>query len=739
MIASHGCVIAWIALLFGARTLSAIAPPAGPDQTPVESDKGTNQHWAFQPIRRPSVPEVQGKRWALTPVDNFILAKLEQNGIAPTPPADKYTLLRRVTFDLTGLPPTPDEVEAFIRDKSPGALGRVVDRLLDSPRYGECWGRHWLDVVRYADTAGDSADYPVPQARLYRDYVIGSFNKDKPYDQFLREQIAGDLLPAEGEAERRERLIATGFIAISRRFSTTPEAVHHLTIEDTLDTMGRAVLGLSMSCARCHDHKFDPISMQDYYALYGIFSSTRYPYPGSETTQHQKDFVLMTPRAEAEVMMKPFTNQLALLTAEVTRLEKERDEARKLIQLSLAQGYTLEASEEPPPGKRRLTDITPDLDEAKKKRDEFAAHPPPVEWAYAVADGTPADAKIQKRGEPLTPGQEVPRGFLMVLGGQKLPPQEKGSGRLELAGWLTDPRNPLTARVMVNRIWQHHFGKGLVATPSDFGTRGQPPTHPELLDYLAQRFIESGWSIKTLHRLMVLSAAYQQSSGTDDLRITMDELNSAADGRRVNRKSRIENPDPDNHLCWRHDRRRLEAEEIRDAMLAVSGELDLTPGSPHPFPPESSWDFTQHAQFTAIYDSNQRSVYLMQQRIKKHPFLALFDGADANASTGERAASTTPLQALFMMNDPFLHAQAEKFATRLLNQRTGEIERIIRACELAMGRPPSRREIWNAENYLRQVGDRLKASQVPVDEVEKRTWESFARVLFGNNEFIFVD
>ena len=659
--------------------------------------------WSFQPLQHSPPPAVQNKRWAKNPIDSFVLAKLEDRGMTPMTAASRRVLIRRATFDLTGLPPTPEEIEAFLDDRSSKAFEKVIDRLLASPRYGERWGRHWLDVVRYADTAGDSADYPVPQAYRYRDYVIDSFNRDKPYDQFIREQLAGDLLPADSETERAERTIATGFIATSRRFGVHPEM--YLTIEDTIDVTGRALLGLTLSCARCHDHKFDPIPTQDYYALYGIFNSTRYPFPGSEEDRRQKDFVPLIAKEEVDVIRQPFQAKLEAVEAEIKNLTGELKAAKAAVR----------NGETPARNTAQLDKL---ITAAGKERDAILDQIPPYPTAFAVAESTPVNARVQKRGEPSNQGEEVPRRFLQVLGGQELPAGTKTSGRLELAGWIADQKNPLTARVMVNRIWQHHFGKGLVATPSDFGTRGLAPTHPELLDFLATRFIESGWSVKSMHRLMMLSATYQLAS--DD---------APKNSRR----------DPNNDFLWRANRQRLDAEAIRDAMLFVSGELDLTPGGAHPFPPETKWNFTQHAQFNAVYESRKSSVYLMQQRIKKHPFFATFDGADANATTAARQVSTTPLQALFMMNDPFAHEQAEKFAVRLLGSTSSEARSIDLAWRLAYGRPATREEAKEAREFLRRHWLRLAAKRVPLDQRVEQLWAGLTRVLLGSNEFLFVD
>ena len=674
-----------------AKPGSAGVPPATEEPTRRRSQ---GDHWAFRPVSNPAVPKVRNARWPKTSIDAFVLAKLEANGMTPNFAAERRTLIRRATFDLIGLPPSPEEISDFINDPSPNAFEKVIDRLLGSRQYGERWGRYWLDLARYADTAGDNADYPIPQAYKYRNYVIESFNRDKPYDQFLREQIAGDLLPASSPAEKRQQIIATGFLALARRFGTSPQLVHHLTIEDTIDTMGRSFLGLSLSCARCHDHKYDPIPTEDYYGLYGIFSSTRYPYAGAEDKKRPADLVPLIPTNEVDAILKPFNTELAAIDGELEKLQK---------QLEMLRRERLNSDE-----------VRSVIEETRRKRQALIDHAPAVDLAFAVAEGTATNAHVQRRGDPAMLGKEVSRHFLGILGGQSLPSNTKESGRLQLANWLTE--NPMTARVIVNRIWQHHFGKGLAQTPSDFGTRGRAPTHPELLDHLAQRFVQSGWSIKSMHKLIMLSQTYQQTSIDNSGYLSID---------------------PANDLLWKFNRQRLDAEAIRDSMLLLSGQLDPTPGGEHPFPSPHNWEFTQHNQFTAIYETSRRSVYLMQQRIKKHPFLAIFDGADANASTAERAASTTPLQALFMMNDPFLHRQAAQFGARLCGA-TCESERINRAYLMVFGRQARTDEVHEVIDYLRRFREQAQRSG-ELNQIEDRSWSSFARALFASNEFLYID
>ena len=1111
--------------------------------------------WSFAPISHPPIPVTKDAAWVANPVDAFILSKMEDHALHPTARAEKRQLLRRATFDLIGLPPTPEEMRAFMDDNSPNAYAKVIERLLASPHYGEKWGRHWLDVVRYADTAGETADYPVPLAWRYRNYAIDSFNADKPYDVFLQEQIAGDVLAKKGPVKKyAERATATGFLAISRRFGFDSENYHNLTIQDTIDTLGQSVLGLSLGCARCHDHKFDPVSMSDYYALYGIFDSSHYAFPASEQKQKFRSMLPLRPPGESRPRWREFDARVATLAR---KLEQQKQPVPAVVLRSLedfdgdfemqapaaggsngvlvppwiyegkiavstgaqspfknlyprgnvganvsvgtvdyriAQGihprrtrentrlfhinldFRVAAPEAATPGSHRfwigsqkgipavevlisstsvamragesaeiigtlkpnqwhnlqltfnlqtrevsgslgtpgeivnfpnrplappwpgeldfaqldsqyqsgaglpgmdldnfgaqdtallpvsttiaesaapgnepdfatlssdlqklvgidgafeaqsdggvpaspwgpgpnsvvkisaaaqspmqnifppiglgihmpnrgeydgfgqtVTNVKPDKDgvlfagfdfrcadataggdgswrfylghgpgssaaielffngseffrrsgdardavspihigewyqvqvrldtkaktyagviASKSSHHEFTGQvatgwdgtldytfidsyghrggvrpaldadnfihsdlplPPldgapvtvrrgdlqkvaeirqrltamtaelektkeelntlltdgPAEMAYGVVEGTPHNARIQVRGEMDHPAAETPRGFLTALGGGSLPPETEGSGRLELAQWITRADNPLTARVMVNRLWQYHFGRGLVTTPNDFGLRGQPPTHPELLDHLAGAFIKSGWSIKAMHRLIMLSSTYQQDSS------------GAGHGEYYNGFSR----------------RRLSAEETRDSILAISGELDLTPGREHPFPSPITWGFSQHGPFSAVYDHNKRSVYLMVQRIKRHPFLALFDGADPNASTPERRTTTVPTQSLFFLNDPFVHLKAEKFAQRLQTAQSEESARIVMATQLTLGRDPTDLETAEAGGFLAAYRTEMLASGQ--GNVEIGPMAAYVRTLFGSDEFLTLD
>ena len=909
--------------------------------------------WAFQPLKQVEPPTVKDSAWPSNDLDRFILAQQEARGLSHLATADKRTLIRRATFDLTGLPPTSAEIETFLKDDSAEAFAKLVDRLLASSAYGERWGRHWLDVARYADTAGDGADYPVREAGKYRNWVINSFNADQPYDEFLREQIAGDILAKSGPPDQyANRVTATGFLAIGKRYGYKPSPDYqHLDFADAIDSVGRSVLGLSLGCARCHDHKYDPVTAADYYALYGILQSSTWAFPGGEEQKRPVYFPPLVPPDEAKRLDQLKAAELARLDAEIGRLKSERStldsksfaggvdlgfegqtlgkppagvwlsagpnsviaeaqspfvhthpagtrgarlgsgqktggiryvfehglratpgkqmhftidfrtvaptDKRGAYRFYLGRGviaslavecsvtatefairdgakwevvrqlepgtwHTLRLTLDPekktysgiiasasgaasaprlsremnsdnahestrgltPPrspsltafqdkqlaanwdgildtficdgighvegpapvrdldniglmetpfgapgtgpvtspvlsadAKEKLAKVELDLAALTKSRVAEAARMP-YEVAYGVSEGTPVNVRIQQRGEPDKLGDEVPRRFLEILGGDALPTNSTGSGRLELAQWLTRPTNPLTARVFVNRVWQWHFGQGLVPTSSDFGTRGEAPSHPELLDWLTSQFVASGWKVKALHRLIMRSRTYQLASDDHAENLKLD---------------------PENRWLWRASRRSLDAESIRDAMLAVSGRLDRSPASPHPFPPVDTWGFTIHAPFHAVYDSNHRSIYLMVQRNRRHPFLALFDAADPNQSIAERQPTTTPTQSLFLMNSPFVHEQSAAFAQRLLAVEGDAATRVRSAFELAHGRIPSESDVTDAVTFITAYRDKLATQNIPPDQQSLAAWSAFARVLLTGNAFLYVD
>ena len=638
------------------------------------------KHWAYQPLKGNAAQTPAEENF----IDAHVRGRLKEQGLQSVDLADRRTLIRRVTFNLTGLPPTPMEVEAFLKDQKADAWYRVVERLLASPRYGERWGRHWLDLVRYADTAGDAGDYPIPEAYKYRNYVIDAFNKDKPYNQFVREQIAGDQLPAENEEQRWEQTIATGYIAISRRIGVSPHKLRHITIEDTLNNLGKTFLGLTIGCARCHDHKFDPIPTADYYALYGIFDSSVYPHAGAEHSPHRHSFVYRMGKAKADEVLKPFRSKLEPWN------KKERD------QFNLYQSFQREVVT----GSITRQSVWAGLEGIRARRAEVAKTFPNSDIAYAIVDGSASDVSIHKQGNPRDLGPKVRRGFLQILGGQQLPENTKASGRLELANWLTSSAEPLLARVIVNRIWHYHFGRGLVSTPSDFGVRGTAPTHPELLDMLAQHFIKSGWSMKTMHRLILDSETYRMAA-------TEHAGNLAKD--------------PDNHFLWRANRRRLDAEELRDSLLTFSAQLDITPGGRHPFPHRLTYFYRQHEPFQEKYVSNKRSIYQMQQRIQKNPYLDMFDGPDGGLHLGDRKASVTTLQALYFMNSKFIHEQAEAITERLPEEH--KVEYLY---ELVFNRRAEEKELEFAESYFAKDNSRQR-------------WAGYVRSMLSSNEFLFVD
>ena len=699
--------------------------------TVLAADAPANRspHWAFQRVTPKTPPAVQNAGWARTDVDRFILAKLEAAGTVPGPSADRRTLLRRATYDLIGLPPTPEEVEAFVADPSADAFNRVIERLLSSPHYGERWGRHWMDVVRYADTAGDNADYPVPEARLYRDYIIDSFNADKPYDQFAREQIAGDILAAQGSVDGyAERVTATGFLALSRRYATAPFEFNHLILEDAIETTGRAFLGMTFRCARCHDHKFDPVTREDYYALYGLFESTQFPYAGSEEFHSKKfprsGFQPLVPPAQHEPLFKAHAIRLASLEAAIKQHEDERTAEKQAI--GNVTNAAVRALDD------KLKTLNRELSDLKKP-----GGPAELPVAYAVAEGKPVDSRLQSRGEPNELGVPVRRRAPKFLAREEsLNIPDGASGRLPFSEWLTRPENPLTARVMVNRIWQHHFGKGLVATPSNFGLRGDPPTHPELLDYLASRFVESGWSIKSMHRLIMRSSTYQQGSVISDQSSVFSDQGS---GGRKERRVAAPTTDPLTTDYSRFPRRRLSAEEIRDTMLFIAGTLNLRRPGPHPFPKISEWKWTQHNPFKELYDSNHRSVYLMTQRLQRQPYLSLFDAPDANVSTDVRTDSTVPLQALYLMNNTFVQDQASAFAGKVMNAASSDEDRLKFACMTAWSREPNLNELTRAQQFLSQCREDLRRTEATEEQAGQKAWSSYTRVLLMANEFFYVD
>ena len=662
---------------------AADATPATEKVTEAERN-----FWSFKPVVAPAVPTVSAAeaKWAYNDIDKFVLAKQAQMKLTVGGDADKRTLLRRVTYDLTGLPPTPEEITAFMADKSPQAYERVVDRLLASKAYGERWGRMWLDVVRYADTTGGGGDYPVPQLAKYRDWVIEAFNEDIPYDTFIKDQIAGDLMPAATEPEHWKNVIATGYLAGA---STNDRAQ----IADAVDNLGYAFLGTTMACARCHDHKFDPIPTSDYYAIAGIFKSTHFPRAGDDGLRSQSEFYVRDPKQLDREDIKQFQAELKPIAGAIAAV----------LQL---------------PG--TYDDLLPQLE--RRRMNMYARAPVFPEDAYAVSDAPkPVEAQIQIHGDPTNLGDEVPRGFVQVLGGGPLPANTKGSGRLELANWIASANNPVTARVMVNRLWQGHFGRGIVATPNNFGTRGMPPSDQALLDYLATELVAKKWSIKAMQREMVLSHTYRLSTAKTD-------ANDAID--------------PDNIYLWRHNRLRLDAEEIRDSLLADAKLLDLKPAGPHPFPPQSEWNWEEQNPFAPDlkqYDDDHRTVYMLVQRTVKNPYMTLFDGPDAIASTDQRSSSLTPLQALFFMNAPLPKRCADHLAQELDDGKLTETAQLDSAFMDIYGRAPAKVESERSMEFVKKMTAKYVAGGDTPELARRKASAQLYQVMFSSNEFMFLE
>jgi cytochrome c553 len=620
----------------------------------------SKKHWAWQPVSKPAVPEVNPESfrgWPKTPIDNFILAKLEEKELKPNPPADKRTLIRRATFDLIGLPPTVEEVEAFVKDESPDAFAKVVDRLLASPHYGERWGRHWLDVARYSDTKGqvrrqrEDANYPF--AWTYRDYVIRSFNEDKPYNVFIIEQIAADKLPAT--AHNPANLAALGFLTLGDRFMGMQNDI----INDRIDVVTKGFLGLTVTCARCHDHKFDPIPTKDYYSLHGIFASCAEP--------------------ENEPVISKIVAGGDYSDYYKTRMELDR--AKKTIEDEFREAR-----------RTKNRETFKKLQRAQRENAGAVArleltHPGAPARAMVLEDVLkPHDSPVFIRGEAGNRGAVVPRRFLEVLSGPYRPPFTNGSGRLQLAYAVASKSNPATPRVMVNRVWLHHFGEGFVPTPDDLGTMSEPPSHPELLDYLAARFMDEGWSLKQMHRLIMLSSVYQQSSANNP---------------------RFAQIDPFNRLLWRANIQRLEFEVLRDSLLATGGALDPTM-------------FGRPVDLTKEPYSTRRTIYGFVDRSDVADVLINFDFATPDLPTGRRHQTTVPQQALFLMNSPLVVEQAKKLvALADFNQCQDDAAKIQFLYERIYQRPAREEEVKLGLEFISEKPEpeKVAAAEAPPQRI----------------------
>jgi hypothetical protein len=674
-------------------------------------DNSGHDHWAFRPPVDPPVPAVKSAAWPRSALDHFILAQLEAKGLQPAPPADRRTLLRRATFDLIGLPPTPAEVDAFLADTSAHAFARVVDRLLASPHYGERWARHWLDVARYADSNGLDENVAFGNAWRYRDYVVAAFNADKPYDQFLLEQLAGDLLPGSDSAGRHERLIATGFLALGPKvLAEGDEKKMELDIiDEQIDTLGRALIGLTLGCARCHDHKFDPITARDYHGLAGIFSSTR----TMESLKRVARWHEYPIGSEADRQRKAAHDQLVARSKDaIQQLAKTASDKLK----SDAKGGTpLPKHLEPLfPG-----DVQVELQRLREALTALEKKAPEMPAAMGVADGKVIDLPVFLRGDHLKPGKTVARQVPVILAGKAPPAFDVAhSGRLELANWLVRPDHPLTARVMVNRVWRWRFGRGIVPTPDNFGLLGEAPVNQPLLDWLAHRFVESKWSIKALHRTMMLSSTYQMSTATNDNTMHVD---------------------PENRLHGHASVARLEAETIRDNLLAVSGLLDRTMGGSLLHVKNRDYLFDHTSKDSTRYDSRRRAVYLPVIRNNVYDVFQLFDFPDPAVANGDRATTTVATQALFFLNSEFVAQVCEDWAAALLKDAglddAGRVERIYRS---AYARPPTAGEATAALSLVRSVESLLARDQPSAGRHRLQAWASLCQTVVSANEFVYI-
>jgi hypothetical protein len=803
--------------------------PRTGDAPPQVTKKGIDftearKFWAFHPVQRPAIPAVKNKKWVQSPVDAFLLAKLEQQGLEPASPAERRALIRRVTFDLIGLPPTAAETQAFVDDKTPDAFKKVVERLLASPHYGERWARHWLDLVRYAETNGHEYDNDKWEPWRYRDYVIRSFNEDIPYDQFVREHIAGDLLPTKRvrkDGGSLESPLGTTHLWFNEvlNSATDSEKSRADDVDNQIDVASKAFLGLTVACARCHDHKFDPIPTADYYSLAGVFHSTdireatldtpertakinelsrrirelnRELPPGTPTkatiTYRDEDKIFErfnegsfgkwvsqgiafgerpvndavdSRSAGSDVFSGTLTSPKFKTGKELflhvriggTKADPTLKERGRLRFTIVADGYkgqhivpdggpmkwktlrlTFErericyfeivdrsrdghivvdeivfSSSQKPPETIDTPGTGPEIPEGLlSKRRELEAQVPDSEFAMIAEDRNPHDVRLHIRGNHKNLGDPVPRHFLQVVAGENQPSIESGSGRLQIARWMASKDNPLTARVMVNRIWKHHFGNGIVRSTDNFGKMGEPPSHPELLDYLAGEFMSSGWSVKAIHRMIVLSSAYQMSSLASE---------SAA------------KVDPSNKLLQHMPVRRLEAEAIRDSVLATAGTLDETLYGPSVPPHISQYQDGRGKPKTGPLDgAGRRSIYIQVRRNFMTPLFVAFDYPSPISAIGTRTVSTVPSQALMMMNNEFIAQQASKWADRVIGETADANQRVQQMYNTAFARPAEPNEVTSILSFVKAQGARP----------EQAVWSDVAHVLFNSAEFLYV-
>lgn len=718
-------------LTWSEKAASAAAKAHG---APVVDDEARN-FWAFRPVVRPQAPEISNSKSQISnPIDAFVLAKLEANGATPAPPASKETLLRRLHYTLTGLPPTPKDVAEFLSDQSPNAYEKVVDRLLESRHYGEHWGRHWLDLVRYAESNSFERDNPKPFVWRYRDYVIRSLNADKPYDQFIREQLAGDEL----DEVTPDSIIATGYYRLGLWDDEPADRLlaYYDGLDDIVATIGQTFLGLTVNCSRCHDHKIDPFTQRDYYSLLAFFHGVKHYGGDNEILRFIGDDAARQRQAAAaaewEAKLADVKKQIVAIEDSIKEklpggeIDDFKFDGKRREILRKQRGQLISAEEH---------DQYETLHRQREKLER--ERPKSLEQALAVKEESrPRDTFILLRGNPQSPGELVEPAFPTVLVSAnakppQLPPRRErseSSGRRKvLADWIASPDNPLTARVMVNRVWQYHFGRGLVRSSSNFGYMGTPPTHPELLDWLASEFVKNGWKLKPLHRLIVTSNTFRMSSQSDAVQSTIN-----------NQQSTIE--DPENDLLAHFDLRRLSAEEVRDSILAVCGNLNLNKlEGPSIYPviprevlagqsqPGRNWEKS------TAEEAASRSVFVHIKRSLAVPLLAAFDAADPDSPCPVRFSTTQPSQALSLINSTFANEQAALFASNLRREVGTDATACVKAgLTRVLQRQPTEREITRGVKFLE---DNLQEEKVSADEALRR----FCLLAINLNEFVYLD
>lgn len=709
----------WTAVTYGAAALSAETAPdnTAPDNTVTDGnattdDSARSSHWAFLSPAKPALPSVRETSWCHSHIDRFILAEIERQQITVSPQTDRHTLIRRLTFDLIGLPPRISVVHQFLADSSPDAKSKLVDRLLASPHYGERWGRHWLDVVRYADSNGLDENVAYGNAWRYRDYVIRAWNSDKAYNTFLTEQLAGDLLPAnENIDELHERLIATGFLSLGPKVLAEADSkkMQMDIVDEQIDTLGRALLGMTLGCARCHDHKFDPFSTQDYYGLAGIFSSTQ-TMDNFAIIAKWHENTIATPEQQQRA-----DQHAALIDKVKKQISEVTDQAKEVVQSEATADTKLPDDLEP-----LFTDETKTkLKQLRDELEKLEASTPILPSAMGVNDGEIIDEAVRLRGDPLQQGEIVPRKLPDIFVNAHQPTfASQGSGRLELASWLVSQEHPLTARVMVNRLWRWHFGRGLVGTPDNFGRLGERPVNGNLLDWLARQFPADNWSIKRIQRRLVLSSTYCLSSRPMPKSVVVD---------------------PNNSLHWRTNVRRLEAEPLRDAILAVSNQLDTNMGGSLLHVKNREFLFNHTSKDGTKYDSHRRSVYLPVVRNHLFDVFSLFDYSDASVPNGDRPTSTIAPQALFMMNSDLLLAACTSLAIETLTDEISpDRQRIQQLYEQILRRPATEDEIHQAEQFLQQFTQIAETDADDRNQVRTDCWSAFCHILLASNEFVYL-